>query len=85
VDAAVGTDGDVHDFYRLFLAPGVGHCGGGTGATPTDPFDVLVAWVENGTVPETSPASGNGITRDLCPFPQELQYSGSGNLSIAAT
>ncbi|KAH8676127.1 feruloyl esterase B [Xylariales sp. PMI_506] len=78
-------DDAVKDFYRLFLAPGVGHCGGGYGAAPTDPFGALVAWVENGTVPETLAAEGNGITRDLCAYPLELQYSGSGNVSLASS
>ncbi|KAI0125613.1 feruloyl esterase B [Xylariales sp. AK1849] len=83
VQDALGNDTDVHDFYRLYLAPGVGHCGDGDGATPTDPFDLLVSWVENGTAPDTLPASGNGITRDLCLYPQELQFSDSGNISLA--
>lgn len=83
VQATVGSVIDVHDFYRLFLAPGVGHCGGGYGAEPIDPFNVLVNWVENGIVPDTLPASGNGLTRNLCLYPKELQYTGSGNISSA--
>ena len=83
LDVMNGNGTEVDEFYRLFMAPGVGHCGGGTGATPTDPFDALVAWVENGTTPDTLAASGNGITRNLCLYPLELEYSGSGDLSDA--
>ncbi|KAF3016113.1 hypothetical protein E8E14_003281 [Neopestalotiopsis sp. 37M] len=80
----MGSSGtDVQDFYRLFLAPGVGHCGGGYGAEPDDAFGALMAWVENGTVPETLPASGNGLTRDLCSYPGELHYIGTGDINAA--
>jgi Tannase and feruloyl esterase len=34
---------NLQDFYRLFRAPGVGHCGiGGNGPVPVDPFGALV-------------------------------------------
>lgn len=47
---------NIDDFYRVFLAPGVAHCGGGTGPVPVNPIDSLVAWVERGVAPETLPA-----------------------------
>ena len=40
-------------FLRLFLAPGVGHCGGGDGPQPTGQLDALVAWAERGVAPDT--------------------------------
>ncbi|KAK9415288.1 putative Carboxylic ester hydrolase [Seiridium unicorne] len=83
VQETMGSTIDVHEFYRLFLAPGVGHCGGGYGAEPVDPFDVLISWVEDGTVPDILAASGNGLTRNLCLYPKELQYTGAGNISSA--
>ena len=39
-------------FARLFMAPGVGHCGGGDGPNVFDTFAPLVQWVESGTPPE---------------------------------
>lgn len=50
-------DLDAHaaDYYRLFLAPSVTHCGFGNGFDPADletVFGTLKAWVENGTVPD---------------------------------
>lgn len=43
-------------------------------------FDQLRAWVENGTVPESSPISftdsnGTEWNRILCPFPQQAEYN----------
>lgn len=76
----------VDDFYRLFLAPGVGHCGGGPGLDPTSElFFDLVDWVENGTVPETIAGSGPAVGPDnttatrtigLCPYPEVLIFTG---------
>jgi len=45
---------DVSDFYRLFMVPGMGHCGGGPGpntlleayGSQPDAMDALVRWVE---------------------------------------
>ncbi|KAK9795972.1 putative Carboxylic ester hydrolase [Seiridium cardinale] len=83
VQDVMGGPDKVNNFYRLFMAPGVGHCGGGVGAVPVDPFDALVAWVENGTVPETLAASGNNLTRNLCPYPLSLRYEGVGDVNDA--
>jgi hypothetical protein len=80
----------IQDFYRLFLAPGVGHCGGGVGPAPTDPFNALVNWVEQGIAPATLLAAGgtaapaSGRTRPLCPYPSEAIYNGSGSTDDAA-
>lgn len=68
------------DFYRFFMAPGVGHCGGGTGAVPTDPLDALVRWVEEGAVPQTLAANrtvnGKNWVQDLCLYPLSSIYKG---------
>ena len=39
-------------FSRLFMAPGVAHCGGGTGPPPNGQFEALVRWVEKGDAPD---------------------------------
>jgi len=76
-------------FYRLFVVPGVGHCGGGVGPVPVDPFSALVKWVEHGTAPDTLLSSGGsgapatGRTRPLCPYPQKAIYNGSGSTDEA--
>ena len=78
------------NFYRLFRAPGVGHCGGGTGPSPVDAFGALVNWVENNVPPQSLLASGGsaapstGRTRPLCPYPQRAIYSGAGSTDSAS-
>ncbi|WP_432942982.1 tannase/feruloyl esterase family alpha/beta hydrolase [Kribbella sp. CA-253562] len=78
VERTVG--GDVNSFYRLFLAPGAQHCGGGVGPAPTDPLAALVSWVEQGKAPKTLPAAtADGATRNLCAYPLTAHYTGQGD------
>jgi hypothetical protein len=87
VEREMGGAQRVNDFYRLFLAPGVEHCGGGAGPTPTNPLGALVNWVEHGKAPVTLPAAtpDGSLTRDLCPYPQVSRYSGHGNPAVASS
>lgn len=70
----------MHDYYRLFFAPGLQHCYGGNGAYPDTAFSALVDWVENGFAPETLNATslptrvGSTITRPLCAYPKQQYY-----------
>ncbi|HVZ31691.1 MAG TPA: tannase/feruloyl esterase family alpha/beta hydrolase [Polyangiaceae bacterium] len=77
----------LQSFYRLFRAPGVGHCGGGDGPQPQNLFGALVDWVEKGNVPDQILAAGgtggNMRTRPLCPYPQTAVYGGSGSTDTA--
>lgn len=70
-------------FARLFLAPGVGHCSGGTGPQPQGLFQAVVDWVERGAVPTLIPASkpipGGKQTRPLCPYPAFAKWTGQGS------
>jgi Tannase and feruloyl esterase len=77
------------DFYRMFMVPGMAHCGGGAGTSTFDAFTPLVQWVERGAAPATIPASRvvNGTvvrSRPLCPYPQTAIYKGSGSTDDAA-
>jgi feruloyl esterase len=77
------------NFYRLFMVPGLFHCGGGVGVNSFDPFTPLVEWVEKGTAPATIPATrlvdGKAVmTRPLCPYPEVARYKGSGSTDDAA-
>ncbi|PQE25821.1 feruloyl esterase protein [Rutstroemia sp. NJR-2017a BBW] len=85
----MALDPHVHDFYRMFEAPGIQHCAQGSGGQPTSTFDALVAWVENGTVPETLPVSstsnGTVFERILCPMPAKAVYDGSGDPTSAGS
>ncbi|GAP92995.1 putative feruloyl esterase B [Rosellinia necatrix] len=85
VDLA-GSEEKTDEFYRVFMAPGLGHCGNGPGPQiPVDSLVPLVEWVERGNAPETILFSGNGQSRYICKFPKELEYRGSGNVSDAAS
>ena len=73
------------DWMRLFMAPGMGHCGGGPGVNSFDSIGTLEKWVEKGVAPDTMLGTGaNGLTRPLCPYPQAAEYKGSGDLKDAS-
>jgi hypothetical protein len=78
--------GHTQQFARLFLAPGVGHCGGGAGAQPVDPFGALVEWVEGGRAPRTlDAATADGATRPICAYPTVARWTGRGDASDGST
>jgi feruloyl esterase len=86
--AAQATD----DFYRLFLAPGLGHCQGGAGPAPVELQLALEDWVERGKAPDRLVAArssggttGAGFTRPLCPYPLIARYDGRGPPDVAAS
>ncbi|MFC7041296.1 tannase/feruloyl esterase family alpha/beta hydrolase, partial [Nonomuraea rubra] len=92
VARAMGGSHRVDDFYRLFLAPGVDHCGNATstGPVPTDALAALTAWVEQGKAPRTLSAaitdsSGKTVTRELCLYPSVSRYTGSGDPADAGS
>jgi hypothetical protein len=87
-------------FVRLFLVPGMQHCGGGAGPNtfgqggPTrgdaasDISAALEKWVETGAAPERIVASRNSEaevrTRPLCAYPKVARYKGTGGTNEAA-
>jgi feruloyl esterase len=81
--------GKAKDSMRLFLVPGMGHCGGGDCPNVFDAVAALEQWVERGQAPQRIVASRvkNGVadrTRPLCPYPQAAKYKGSGSTDEAA-
>jgi feruloyl esterase len=77
-------------FIRLFMAPGVAHCGGGDGPQPGGQLDSLIQWVEAGTPPEKLLAVNRNkageVTRSrpLCAYPRVARYTGHGSTDEAA-
>jgi feruloyl esterase len=71
------------NWSRLFLVPGMGHCGGGARALDRfDMLDAIVGWVEEGRAPDrvvATSASLPGESRPLCPYPAHSHYSGQGD------
>lgn len=84
-------------FVRLFLVPGMKHCGGGPGpnefgASPGAAGDALhdidaalERWVEEGVAPAQMIAKSGARTRPLCPYPQVAVYKGAGSTDEAAS
>jgi feruloyl esterase len=75
---------------RLFMAPGMGHCGGGEGPNVFDKMAAIEQWVEQGTAPDvliaTHSTSGKvDRSRPLCAYPQVAKYRGSGSIDEAAS
>ena len=62
--------GDAGDFMRLYLVPGMLHCGGGAAPGQVDWLDVIDGWVERGSAPSTLTATGaGGTSQQLNPQP----------------
>jgi Tannase and feruloyl esterase len=85
----IGGTAKAANSVRLFLAPGMGHCGGGEGPNVFDKVGALERWVENGIAPEQLIASHStegkvDRTRPLCPYPQVARYKGAGSIDEAA-
>ncbi len=82
---AVAFNGaDTPDFFRLFMIPGMAHCGGGVGPDSRDAMSAIIDWVEADEAPESIIASkviDGEVTRSrpLCPYPQVARYTGRGD------
>jgi feruloyl esterase len=78
------------DWFRLFLAPGMDHCGGGTGPNQFNKLAVLERWREQNEPPRSITAARvneNGVIdmiRPLCPYQQHAVHKGSGSTNDAA-
>jgi hypothetical protein len=84
---ANGGPGETAKFARLFLAPGMTHCGGGKSLDEFDPLQSVVDWVEHDKAPDQMIATGKafpGRSRPLCAYPTQSRYRGSGSTDDAA-
>ena len=84
----VGNADTVHDSFRLFMVPGMGHCSGGDGPDTFDMLSALDEWVEDGQAPDRLVAARlrDGAvdrTRPLCPYPRVAVYTGTGSTDDA--
>ena len=80
--------GPTSKFYRLFMAPGMLHCGGGPGPNAIAALPAITDWVEQGKAPAmlvatkyqgNNPAKPVERERPLCPFPATAQWDGKGD------
>ena len=76
----------VAQWSRIFLVPGMNHCGGGPSLDQFDMLGAVVNWVEKGVAPDSVIATGKafpGRSRPLCAYPTHAQYVGSGDAEAA--
>jgi feruloyl esterase len=77
------------DSIRLFMFPGMAHCGNGDGPNVFDSIGTLAHWVEKGEPPRQIIASHflNSVvdrTRPVCAYPQVAVYKGTASTEDAA-
>jgi feruloyl esterase len=89
VEEKLGGSAKLQSNYRLFMVPGMAHCGGGDGPGSFDMVSAIEQWVEQDKPPDQIIAAlraNNTVvrTRPLCPFPQVSQYKGIGSTDDAA-
>ena len=79
------TMGDTRGFYRMYLVPGMLHCGGGAGPSTVDWVALLDRWVNEKAAPgpltATSVANGSQL---LCPYPGVARKGGKDGWTCSA-
>ena len=74
------------DWMRMFLVPGMMHCGGGPGPNTFDSITALEQWREKGLAPAAMLGTNreSGLKRPICAYPEYAKYKGAGDLQDAA-
>jgi tannase/feruloyl esterase len=83
-EAAEKKDDEIREYIRLFLLPGVLHCGGGPGPSQADWIELVRNWVEKGIAPDRVVLSKTvdgkkAMTRPVFPYPNKAVYDGKGD------
>jgi feruloyl esterase len=93
-DLARKHRGAVEKQVRLFMVPGMSHCGGGPGPNSFDTLTTLENWAEKDSAPDAilathfknnDPRSAPDRTMPLCRFPEEARYAGTGDVTAASS
>lgn len=87
-EAVRSRDPQVDEYMRLYLLPGVLHCGGGPGPDQADWLEIVRDWVEKDQPPGRIVVSKIRdkeiqMTRPVYPYPASAQYTGSGDPASA--
>jgi len=77
------------DWMRLFMIPGMNHCGGGAGPNQFSYIGAMERWRESSKAPEQLigfHVANNRVdmSRPVCKYPQVATYSGTGSTNDAA-
>ena len=86
---AMGGASKVQGSYRLFMVPGMQHCGGGPAPNQFNALGAIERWRESNASPDwivAAHVANNKVdmTRPLCPYPKVAVYSGVGSVNDAA-
>ena len=90
-DQVLKHDASARDYARLFLVPGMFHCGGGTGPNEADWRGAIADWVERAHAPDRVIARERGAkgsadkTHPLCAYPARATYDGKGKTDDASS
>jgi len=90
-ERVMGSRAETESFFRLFLIPGMGHCGGGEGAGDVDYLYYLDTWVTEGKAPDRLLGAHRNdpkniqFTRPIYAYPVRARYRGSGDPQDAAS
>lgn len=89
-EATLDRDASLAESVRLFLLPGVLHCGGGPGPSGTNWIRLIQEWVERDTAPErvvvTKKEQGKVVlSRPVFPYPARATYDGVGDPSVESS
>jgi feruloyl esterase len=84
------ADPEAEEYLRLFLLPGVLHCGGGPGPDRADWLSIIMEWVENGNAPERvvmkKVTEGKTLlSRPVFPYPRKAVYDGQGDPDLESS
>jgi hypothetical protein len=91
VQRSMGGADEADKLYRLFLAPGVGHCGLGRGPMPTDPLAALADWSRRARhtrflmLPLSTKVVKQSRGSSVIKWPAKLVYMGVGDPKTASS
>ena len=86
----MARDPNATEYTRLYMMPGVLHCGGGPGPSTVSWLPTVVDWVEKSRAPDQLVATKSDASRKvirarpLCAYPKRAVYSGQGSTDEAA-
>jgi feruloyl esterase len=86
-ERVIAATPDASASVRLFLSPGVEHCGSGRGPDEFDPSAALDAWVQSGRAPDALHVTkaDSKLSRLVCAYPKLAHYRGHGAVNDAAS
>lgn len=86
VDSVYARDAEARDDVRLFLMPGMLHCGGGPGPWQVDILDAIERWDANDIAPDEliGRFADESGARPLCAYPAKAHYVGGDDRAPAS-